>query len=368
MHVLIAPDSFKQSLSARRAAEAIARGVRSACPNATADPCPIADGGEGTVDALVAATGGAFHTHRVTGPLGEPVDAQWGTLGDGATAVIEMAAAAGMHLVPHDRRDPTATTTFGVGELIRRALDAGCRRVIVGLGGSATCDGGLGMAQALGANAACGLARPLTGGDLMQVTAIDLGTRDPRFNKTELVVACDVTNPLVGPDGAAHVYAPQKGATPAQVAQLDAGLAHLAQLLGVDPMQAGFGAAGGLGFGMVVFAGATMRRGVELVLDAVGFDQRVQQADLVITGEGRLDAQSLNGKATIGVAQRAAQFGVPTIAIAGCAGDGAERCLQHGLSRYETLVGAGVTLEQALADAEALLVQRAAAVISDWRA
>lgn len=367
MHLVIAPDSFKQSLDARLAAEAIAEGVRQADPHATVDLCPIADGGEGTVDALVAATDGALHTSRVTGPLGEPVEATWGTLGGGDTAVIEMAAAAGLHLVPPDRRDPTKTTTFGVGELICCALDTDCREVIVGLGGSATCDGGIGVAQALGVQAACGLARPLTGGDLCEITSIDLSTRDPRIGQAAIVVACDVTNPLIGPNGAAHVYGPQKGATLAQVEQLDAGLAHLARLRGVDPMQSGYGAAGGLGFGMAEFADAVMQRGVELVLDAVAFDRRVQGADVVITGEGRLDAQSLSGKATVGVAQRAAKLGVPTIAIAGCAGDGAERCLQQGLSRYVTLVGDGVAPERAMAEAATLLAQCAEAIIRDLR-
>lgn len=368
MRLLIAPDSFKQSLTARRAAEAIARGARRAVADVQVDLCPVADGGEGTVAALVAATEGQLRRTRVAGPLGQPVEAMWGVLGDGATACIEIAEAAGLHLVPADRRDPTRATTYGVGELIRAALDAGCRRIIVGLGGSATTDGGAGLAQALGVTftqadgraCVCGLA----GGGLNTIDRIDLTAIDPRIGACQFIAACDVTNPLLGPDGSPAVYGPQKGATPQQVEQLDAALAHLADRLGVDPQQPGYGAAGGLGFGLAVFCGAKLERGVEMVLDAVGFDQRVKAADLVITGEGKLDGQSMNGKAAMGVAGRAAAFGVPTVAIVGSAGQGADRCLSAGLRAYHTLVDEAGGVERAIAEAEPLLETLAERVVS----
>lgn len=313
MKVLCCPDSFKESISAADAAAAMARGVRAA--GGQADLCPLADGGEGTVDALLTATGGTPRTTHVTGPLGDPVEAQWGVLGDGTTAAIEMAAAAGLALVPKDRRDPTRTTTFGVGELIRAALDAGMPRIILGVGGSATCDGGCGAAQALGARFA-GVDAPVTGGTLQKITAFDLSGLDPRLRDVELIVAADVTNPLFGPDGAAHVYAPQKGATPTQVRQLDAGLRHLASLFNQPQLPgAGAGAAGGLGFGAGMMLGATIRPGADIVLDAVGFDQRVAACDLVLTGEGRLDRQTISGKTIAAVLRRAA--GVPVVALVG---------------------------------------------------
>jgi len=395
MHILIAPDSFKETLSAMEAAEAIARGVQRALPDAAIDRCPMADGGEGTVDALVNATGGKFRTTEVAGPLGETVPAKWGVLGSlpspsggglgwggvrstgnastpspqpssrgkgGKTAVIEMAEAAGLHLVPVAKRDPTRTTTFGVGQLIAAALDEGCTHIILGIGGSATTDGGLGMAQALGA--ACGFAPPLRGADLQRITQIDTTTLHPRIANTHITVACDVTNPLTGPNGAAHIYGPQKGATPQQVQQLDAGLAHLANLMNIDPDQPGFGAAGGLGFGLVAFCGATLERGIELVLDAVDFDRRAAQANLVITGEGKLDGQSIQGKTCIGVAQRAAKAGTPTIALVGKADEDAAACLAHGLRAYHAIVNEQVTIEQAMANAAQFLEDLVAQVIT----
>jgi glycerate kinase len=385
MRVLIAPDSFKESLSAVEAAEAIARGLRAAGVDEP-DLCPVADGGEGTVEALVNATDGQYRQSTVHGPLGQTVTARWGLLGrsDGQplTAVIEMAEAAGLHLVPADQRDPTRTTTYGVGQLLIEALDAGARRIIMGIGGSATCDGGAGMAQAIGVRFAradgspcvCGLA----GGGLGEVARIDLTRRDSRLGGAELIIACDVTNPLTGPNGAAAVYGPQKGATPQQVSQLDANLAHLAGVYrtccalegaaehALDDMP-GAGAAGGLGFGLVAFAGARLQRGIELVLDTVDFDERLNRANLVITGEGRLDGQSIRGKTCMGVAQRAARRSVPTVALVGSAADDAGVCLDHGLAAYHTLVGDTVTSEQAIARAKALLEALAQRVIEQWR-
>jgi len=371
MRIVIAPDSFKESLTAPEAAAAIAAGVRDVAPDAGVDLCPMADGGEGTVEALVAATDGQRRTTTVTGPLGAPVEARWGVLGDGETAAIEMAEAAGLHLVPRDRRDPTKTTTRGVGELIRAALDAGCRRLIIGIGGSATTDGGAGMAQALGVRfldrAGRIIETPLSGGALDEIERIDLADRDGRLAAAEVRVACDVTNPLTGPRGAAAIYGPQKGATPEQVKQLDRNLAHLARLVATEADQPGAGAAGGLGFGLVAFADARLERGVELVLDAVRFDDRLADADLVLTGEGKLDGQSIEGKTCLGVAQRAAGHGVKTIALVGFAAEDATLCLEHGLHGYHGLVNdLGLDAEQAIAQAAEHLQRLAGQVVGRY--
>lgn len=368
MKIILAPDSFKESLTAVEAAEAMARGVQAARPDAQVDHCPIADGGDGTVDALVAATGGTRHLTEVSGPLGEPVEAEWGMLGDGNTAVIEMANASGLRLVPTDQRDPTRTTTFGVGELIRAALDTQARRIVIGIGGSATNDGGTGMAQALGVrftqpdggDCVCGLA----GGGVPGIARIDLSSRDPRIDDAEIIVACDVTNPLTGPEGASAIYGPQKGATPDVIEQLDAGLAHLASLIDhVDATVPGTGAAGGLGFGLLAFCGARLERGIEMVLDAVNFNDRLDAADLVLTGEGQMDGTSVHGKACLGVAQRAAAQGVPTIALVGSIGPHAQRTLEAGLAAYFSICRSPMTLEAAMRDAAELLEDLAGNVV-----
>lgn len=379
MRYLCAPDSFKESLSARSAAEAMARGIRRADPGATIDLCPIADGGEGTVEAMLAATRGRAMISRVLGPLGEPIDAAWGLLGEGRTgepltAVVEMAAAAGLALVPPHQRDPTRTTTFGVGQLIRAALDAGARRIILGIGGSATTDGGAGMAQALGVRfrdaRGHAIDRPLAGGLLADVADLDTAGLDPRLASTPFVVACDVTNPLTGPRGAAAVYGPQKGATPAQVALLDAQLARLADLLrrrlgrDVESLP-GAGAAGGLGAGAVAFLDAKLQRGVELVLQAVGFDARVAGCDWCLTGEGRLDGQSLAGKACLGVALAARARGVPTFALVGSLGPGAEGAMTQGLAGARA-IGQGLPLAESMRRAAELLEAAAEEVARGW--
>lgn len=324
--VLCAPDSFKESLSAHDAAIAMASGVCHARPEATVDLCPIADGGEGTVATMQAAMNGQPRTTRVTGPLGAPVDATWCIIHDDndrqRTAIIEMAAAAGLHLVPPAQRDPTRTTTFGVGQLIRAAIDASCAHIIVGIGGSATCDGGIGMAQALGVrfthsdgSISDETTTPLTGASLQRLVNVDLLDR---VALPPITVACDVRNPLVGPNGAAAIFGPQKGASLNQVLYLDDGLTNLARRLPrVDAAQRGAGAAGGLGYGLVAMADATLKPGIELILDAVGFDERVKDATLVLTGEGRLDAQSLSGKVVDGVVHAATRHGVPVVAIVG---------------------------------------------------
>ena len=360
MRIICAPDSFKESLTAREAAAAMARGIRKVAADADVDACPIADGGEGTVDALVAATGGELRQATVTGPLGDPVRAIWGMLGDGSTAVVEMAAAAGLALVPGDQRDPTRTTTYGVGELIRAALDSGANRVILGIGGSATTDGGCGAAQALGVRFdrdEGAIAEPITGGMLGNIRAIT-----PLPAPLPIDVACDVTNPLTGPDGAAHIYGPQKGATAEQVEQLDRHLAHLADLVGGDGNFPGAGAAGGFGYGAVALLGGHIRRGIELVLDAVDFDRRVQGCDLCLTGEGRLDGQSLSGKATVGVAAAAKKHGVPVIALVGSVGSGVERAIDVGIDRW-MVIGQGLSTDESMRRAAELMEQAAGSVM-----
>jgi glycerate kinase len=408
MKVVIAPDSFKESLAAAEVAAAMAGGVIAADPQATLDLCPLADGGPGTVAAMVAATGGTFQDADVFGPLGAPVRARWGLLGGPAapslpgelglvastlvaekiptpdadpagaaqpwhpsrgagprTAVMEMAAASGLVLVPVDLRDPMKTTTFGTGQLLRAALDARATELIVGIGGSATVDGGAGCAQALGAvfldrkgeACVCGLA----GGGLADIADVDVSDLDDRLKNVRIRVACDVTNPLTGPNGAARVYGPQKGATEEMVERLEAGLANLAEIirrrLGVDVERLpGAGAAGGLGAGLVAFAGASLEPGLPLIAEAVGLRRRLAGADLVLTGEGKLDRSSSFGKTAVGVAKIAREAGVPVVCIPGQIGEGAPREVFWAVL---PLAGGAITVRQAMRDTAALLRQRA---------
>ncbi len=367
MRIVIAPDSFKGSASAEAVAEAMARGVRAVFPGAELRTVPIADGGEGTVEALVSATRGRTVEARVTGPLGEPVAARWGVLGDGTTAVVETAAASGLPLVPAGRRDPRLATTRGTGELVRAALDAGLRRLVLGLGGSATNDGGTGLARALGIRFldAAGQELPEGGAALARLERIDLSGADPRLPGLELLVACDVDNPLTGPRGASAVYGPQKGASPAVVAELDLALARFARVAaeatGRDVAGApGAGAAGGLGAGLLFFTPARLRPGVEIVLEATGFEALVRGAALVLTGEGRTDAQTAMGKAPVGVAAVARRHGVPVICLSGGLGDGADEVLAHGVDALSGIVPGPLALEQAMREAPALIEAAAA--------
>jgi glycerate kinase len=367
MRIVVAPDSFKGSLSALAVAEAMERGVRSVFPDASVARVPIADGGEGTVEALVAATGGRLESRRVTGPLGEPVEARWGVLGDGRTAVVEMAAASGLTLVPRERRDPRVTTTRGTGELVRAALDAGLRRVVVGLGGSATNDGGTGLARALGIRFLDDAGRDLPegGAALARLARVDLAGRDARIAAAEVVVACDVDNPLTGPRGASAVYGPQKGATPAMVAELDAALERYARVAreatGRDVAGLpGAGAAGGLGAGLLFFTPARLRPGVEIVLETTGFDALVRGADLVLTGEGRTDFQTAMGKAPVGVAAAAKRQGVPVVCLSGGLGPGADEVLARGIDALAVTVPGPMGLEEAVARARELVEAGAA--------
>jgi glycerate kinase len=365
--VLCAPDKFKGTLGAVGAAEAMARGARLAGPNVSAETCPVADGGEGTLDALVVAMGGTIQRATVIGPLGEPVEARYGIAGDGRTAIVELAEASGLTLVPAERRDPTRTTTYGTGQLVRLAAARGCISVIVGVGGSATCDGGLGLAQALGAQVYDSGGRridhPLSGGMLGEVARVEPPPALPQIR-----VACDVTNPLTGPRGAAVVYGPQKGADPEQVALLDAGVAHLAALLGGDPDAPGAGAAGGAGYGLATLCGARLERGVDLVLDALGFAERCRGADLVLTGEGRLDHQTLAGKAVAGVAAAAHQAGVPAIAIVGATGLGAEAVIDPArggfLHRFVSL-SERYGEERAMRETESAITEAAREIVAE---
>ena len=373
MKLVIAPDSFKESLSARAVAEAIAAGWARVYPDAELLLCPMADGGEGTVDALLSATGGKLQQTRVSGPLGDPVEAHWGLLPN-AQAIIEMAEASGLHLVEPGRRDVLAASSHGTGELIRAALDAGVRRIVLGLGGSATNDGGAGLLAALGVRFLDreGQELPLGGAALARLSQIDLTGLDTRLAQVEVMVAADVDNPLCGPRGASAVFGPQKGASPEQVVQLDEALAHYADVmaatLGEDLRDLpGVGAAGGLGFAARAVLRAGFRPGVELVAELSGLAQAVQGADLVITGEGRLDGQSLHGKTPVGVARIARAAGVPVIALAGSLGDGYQRLYAEGIDAAFSLAPGPLSLEQAMQQAADQLSARAADLARLWQ-
>jgi glycerate kinase len=355
MKILIAPDSFKESLSAMEVARQIEAGIHDTAPDAECRLAPMADGGEGTVAAMVAGLGGRLCRKLVTGPLGQPVDAIYGISGDGHTAIIEMAAAAGLALVPPAQRDPSRTTSFGLGELIADALDRGARHLIIGIGGSATNDGGAGMAQALGVNLRdeTGKALPLGGGALGMLAEIDMSLLDKRLRECRIEVACDVDNPLIGPYGASAIFGPQKGADATMVKRLDAALSHLAdtirQQLGMDiTALPGGGAAGGLGAGLHAFMGAKLRPGIEIISQFIGLSELIDWADLIITGEGRLDGQSLGGKVPVGIARLAAPRCKPVIAIAGSLGDKLEGLRAAGITAMVSCVPGPCTLEAAL--------------------
>ncbi|EPG4813453.1 glycerate kinase [Klebsiella aerogenes] len=360
MKIVIAPDSYKESLSALDVATAIETGFREIYPHAEYVKVPVADGGEGTVEAMVAATQGHIVQVSVTGPLGEPVNAFYGLSGDMRCAYIEMAAASGLESVPPTRRNPLLTTSWGTGELIRHALDAGVSQIIIGIGGSATNDGGAGMAQALGAKLlSAGQQQIARGGGALETLArIDLSELDPRLADCRIDVACDVTNPLTGPQGASAVFGPQKGATAAMIERLDRGLQHFAQIidrdLDIDVLSLeGGGAAGGMGAALYAFCGANLRPGIEIVTDALGLADLVADADLVITGEGRIDSQTIHGKVPVGVAKVAKRFNVPVIGIAGSLTADVGVVHQHGLDAVFSVLYSVCTLDEALANAAA---------------
>ncbi len=362
MKIVIAPDSFKGNLSALEVAKLIEKGIRRVYPKVRIVKVPMADGGEGTVQSLVDATKGRIIRKEVTGPLEKKIKAFYGILGDGKTAVIEMASASGLPLVPKKKRNPLLTTTYGTGELIRAALDRGCRKIIVGIGGSATVDGGAGMAQALGARLLDrkGGEIDFGGGALENLEEIDLSKLDKRLKKTKVLIASDVDNPLTGPKGAAKVYAPQKGATPSMVKRLEKNLKRYASSIKRDLKKdikdiPGTGAAGGLGAGLIAFLNAKIRLGVDIVIETVGLEKHLKDADLVITGEGKMDSQTIYGKTPIGVAKLAKKYNIPVIAIVGEVSEGVEVVYKHGIDGIMTTTPYPMTRSQAVGKSSQLI-------------
>ena len=366
MKIVIAPDSFKDSLSAEKVADAIAAGLADALPHAQLVTCPMADGGEGTVEAIVAAGNGQLRRNHVQGPLGEPVEAHWGWLPDSHTAIIEMAEASGLQRVPVAQRDARISSTFGTGELIKAALDAGAQRIILAIGGSATNDAGAGALQALGLGLFDAEQQLLAPGGLAlsRLARIELSGLDPRLADVRFEIAADVNNPLCGEHGASAIFGPQKGATPEHVQLLDQALGHFADhcaaVLPKDVRdEPGSGAAGGLGFAAKAFFGAEFRAGVEVVAELVGLAEAVKDADLVITGEGRFDAQTLRGKTPFGVARIAQAQGVPVVVLAGTLGEGYQTLYAHGINAAFAVTSGPMSLEDACANAAQLLTDRA---------
>lgn len=354
---VLAPDSFKESMTAKEVCNAMEKGLRKVYPDANYVHVPMADGGEGTVQSLVDASGGRLFEKEVMGPLGRPVTARYGILGDGKTAAIEMASASGIHYVTKETKNPLVTTTYGTGELIRECLDLGVTKIIIGIGGSATNDGGTGMAEALGAKFldAEGRTLPRGGGSLDKLAQIDVSSLDPRLKQAELIVACDVTNPLCGEHGASRVFGPQKGATPEMVEHLDAALGHYADIvkrqLGKDVRDIpGAGAAGGLGAGLLIFTQAKLQKGIEIVIEYTGLKEKIACADLVFTGEGGIDFQTKFGKTPYGVAKAAKAAGKRVIAVAGYIGEGIDALYGEGIDAVFGIVPGASELDKLLAD------------------
>ncbi|HFG1601122.1 glycerate kinase [Vibrio cholerae] len=373
MKVVIAPDSFKESLTAKQVCDAIQAGLARVWHDAKFVAIPVADGGEGTVQSLVDATQGRLVEVKVMGPQGKRVEAFYGMLGDNQTAVIEMAAASGLHHVPVAQRDPKLTTSFGTGELIRHALDQGVTKLIIGLGGSATNDGGVGMLAALGARFTNADGDPiqLTGGGLHELTHIDLQDFDPRLQNCDILVACDVNNPLCGDKGASAVFGPQKGATPEDVQLLDGALRQFGLLTekvtGKMVLEsAGAGAAGGMGAALLAYTQARLRPGIEIVLETVQLAHQVSDADLVITGEGRIDSQTVHGKTPMGVAKVAKRFDVPVLALCGCTGDNYQAVYQCGIDAVFAAVPRAMLLDDALKESDFNLADLAENVARLW--
>ncbi len=355
MKIVLAPDSFKGSLSSSQICQCLAEGLTNVLPKSNIINMPMADGGEGTVQALVNATGGEIVKKEVTGPTGKPVMAFFGILGHNKTAVIEMSAASGLPLVPDGQRNPMHTTTYGTGELIKAALDYGCRELIVGIGGSATNDGGAGMAQALGFKLLDGKGEEIGPGGmgLLKLEKIDSSTKDPRLGHAKITVACDVDNPLCGKNGASKVYGPQKGATPKMVQQLDEALYDFSKVvhrdLGSDILNLpGSGAAGGLGGGLVAFVNASLKRGIDIVIKASGLEKEIKEADLVITGEGKMDSQTFSGKTPHGVMRVASKHKVPVIAVTGWIDDDLCHFTENGFVTVLSICPGPISLDKAI--------------------
>jgi glycerate 2-kinase len=354
MKVVIASDSFKGCCTSMEAADSFEKGILKVCPNAKIVKIPVADGGEGTVHALVSGLGGRFRQIDVTGPLGEKVSAQYGII-DETIAVMEMSAASGLTLVPSDKRNPLNTTSFGTGEMIRDALRIGCKKIFIGIGGSATNDGGLGMAQALGISFTNKDGKELGFGgiELGELEKIDLTRIDRHLSDCEIITLCDVSNPLCGKTGASYVYGPQKGASDSDVSFLDENLKHFAEVIkkhtDKDVINVpGAGAAGGLGAGLMAFCNAALKPGIETILDFVHLETHLEHADLVITGEGKIDGQSAFGKVPVGVAKMAKKYSVPVVAIVGSIGEGAEAVYANGIHGIVSIVRGPITLEDAI--------------------
>lgn len=351
MNVVIAIDSFKGSMTSLEAGEAIAKGISNVA-DANITICPIADGGEGTVDALVEGMGGELRKTVVTGPLGDKVEAKWGVIENdtGKLAIIEMAEAAGIVLLKANQLNPYATTTYGVGELINAAIDEGCRRFIIGIGGSSTNDGGVGMLQALGFDFTDVDGKPIERGakGLEKLASISRDNVSPILGECVFLVACDVKNPLCGDNGCSSVYGPQKGATFEMIANMDRWLSDYALLSGGDKDYPGTGAAGGMGFAARTFLNASLEPGIDIVLRETCLEEKVKDADIVITGEGRMDSQTVMGKAPVGVAQIAKKYNKKVIAFCGCATEDAKLCNEHGIDAYFTILRNVVTLDEAL--------------------
>ncbi|WP_104484201.1 glycerate kinase family protein [Acinetobacter indicus] len=360
LRFVIAPDSFKESLSAVQAAQAMQRGILRQFPDAICRLVPLADGGEGTVDTLLNACAGQKVACRVRGPLPQQqVESYFALIDDGKTAVIEMAKANGIHLIPLAQRNPALTSTYGTGEMIRQALDLGVSKIVIGLGGSVTNDAGSGMAQALGVKFLdqAGLEVQPCGGNLKQICEIDLSALDARLATTEMLIASDVNNPLCGEYGASAIFGPQKGATPELVKILDQNLGYFANLvettLGVNVQhQAGAGAAGGLGFGLLAFARAKIQSGVELLIQQTGLTEKITQADVVLTGEGKIDRQTFMGKTPFGVAQVAKSLNKPVYAFAGMIGEDIEPLLEAGFTQIIGINPPDISVEDAIRNAE----------------
>ncbi|MGI6584971.1 MAG: glycerate kinase [Lutisporaceae bacterium] len=365
MKILIAVDSYKGSCSTFEVANSIERGIRKVCKDSEIIKIPIADGGEGTVDSLVKGAGGRYETVHVKDPLGREIECRYGILKDNA-AIIEMAASSGLTLLRKEERNPMVTTTYGTGQMIKAALDKGCRKIFIGIGGSATNDGGAGMAQALGVSFKDSEGKEIGngGGELARIRDIDISGIDPRLKDTEIIVLSDVTNPLCGPNGASSIYGSQKGATPEMIRLLDNNLKNYALLikekLGLDIMDVpGAGAAGGLGTGLIAFCNATVMPGIDVALDINGIDRHLADTDLVITGEGRIDSQTACGKVPVGVARRVLKYGVPVIAIVGSVGDGASIVYEHGIDAIIDIVSKPMSLEDSMKNVKILLEQAA---------
>lgn len=355
MKIVIAPDSFKGSLSALDAAKAIEKGVKKACPNASTVLVPSADGGEGTADSLVAATNGRVVDVTVSGPLMNPVKASYGILGDQTTCVIEMACASGLNLIAPSERNPIVTTTYGTGELIKKALDDGCRNFILAVGGSATNDGGAGMLQALGVKLLDSEGEPVGpgGGELSRIRMIDDSDFDKRIKEASFLIASDVQNPFIGPNGASYVFGPQKGATPEMVEALDRNLAHWADLIerktGIRLHEKpGAGAAGGIGGAFQAFFPAETKRGIDIVIEYTGLREKLAGADCVFTGEGQTDFQTASGKTPMGIAQEAKKLNIPVFVLAGSVGKGIDQLYEHGVSSVHSIIHTPMSLEEAM--------------------